>query len=111
MDVLSLSEHLNSLADEIRSINKANGWNVIQPENYLDTHRIPAILALIHSEVSEALEGWRKRDDANFREELADILIRLLDLSGGLSIDLAAEVAKKLEKNRARGYRHGGKLV
>lgn len=103
---------LNSLAQEIIEINKSKGWRVLTPEEW-DTsdYKIPAILALIHSEVSEALDAFRKNDREHFSEELADVLIRLLDCTGGLGIDLDAEVAAKLEKNRNREYRHGGRRV
>ena len=53
----------------------------------------------------------RKTDRANFNEELADAVIRILDMATGLGIDLDSEIAQKLDKNRSRGYRHGGKLV
>jgi len=64
---------------------------------------------LIHSEVSEALEAYRKGDAENFAEELADIAIRLLDAAGGYGIDLESEIVKKHEYNKTREYRHGGK--
>lgn len=64
-------------------------------------------LALIHSEVSEALEALRKGDMENFAEELADIVIRVADTAGGLDIDLEGEIIKKMEKNKKRGYKHG----
>ena len=102
---------LNERADEINKINRANGWEVLTPEDWSDARRVPTVLALIHSEVSEALEGFRHDDKANFAEELADILIRVLDCSGGLGIDLDNEVRKKLAKNRERGFKHGGKRV
>lgn len=75
------------------------------------TYKIPAVLALITSEVSEALEGFRKGDRANFEEEIADVMIRCLDLCAGLGIDIDAQITAKLEKNKLRGHRHGGKLV
>jgi NTP pyrophosphatase (non-canonical NTP hydrolase) len=104
--------YLNDLATEVIEINKANGWRVTQPHEWFDDpYKIPAILALIHSEVSEALEGFRHDDKENFAEELADIVIRVLDLAGGLGIDLDREIHVKMEKNRERGYRHGGKRV
>lgn len=78
----------------------------------VDTYRIPAILALIHSEVSEALEEFRKAHRIeHFGEELADVIIRVLDCTAGLGIDIDAAVRAKLEVNRTRGFKHGGKRV
>lgn len=64
-------------------------------------------LMLISGEVSEAHEGLRKNDTENFKEELADIVIRVMDLCGGLKIDLEAEIKAKMEKNKERPYKHG----
>ncbi|CCJ32873.1 MazG-like family protein [Caloramator australicus] len=68
---------------------------------------IAARLALIHTEVSEATEALRKDDFENFKEELADIVIRVADLAGGLNIDLEHEIEKKVKKNKLREYKHG----
>ena len=106
-----MSGALDTLAAEIRAINAANGWNVLRPEEWADTYKIPGIVALIHSEASEALEAFRRDDKANFLEELADVLIRTLDCAGGLTDGFAAIVERKIAKNRARGFRHGGKRV
>jgi NTP pyrophosphatase (non-canonical NTP hydrolase) len=67
-------------------------------------------LALIGSEVSEALDVYRRdghhrSDDFGF--ELADIQIRLLDLAGKLDIDLGHFVITKMEKNAGRPKLHG----
>ena len=70
---------------------------------------VPETLCLIHSEVSEALEAYRKGDKENFAEELADIAIRLLDAAEGYGINLEQEILKKHEHNKTREYRHGGK--
>lgn len=102
---------LQELAREIVAINTANGWSVLKPEQWGDTYKVPAILALVHSEVSEALEAFRKNDVANFQEELADIVIRVLGCAEGLQVDIEAVILAKLEKNRQRGFRHGGKRV
>ncbi len=64
-------------------------------------------LMLIVTELAEAMEAHRLQNQENFREELADTFIRLLDLCGGLNIDIAHEIAKKSEKNKNRPYKHG----
>jgi len=104
-------EPLNALAAEINEINVGNGWKVATPLSWHDERHIPTLLCLIHSEVSEALEGFRHGDRKNVAEELADTIIRVLDLAGGLGIDIDAEVEAKLAKNRERGFRHGGKAI
>ena len=104
--------NLEELSKKIRDINLINGWNVVQEKDWEDVYKIPAILALIHSEVSEALEAFRNGDIVNFREELADTLIRVLDLSGGIKdMNMDKEVENKLETNKKRGYKHGNKKV
>lgn len=67
-------------------------------------------LMLIVSEVSEALEALRNNNNQNFKEELADIIIRTCDLAGGLSIDLQEEIIKKIKINKDRKYKHGKKF-
>lgn len=66
-------------------------------------------LALIHSEVSEAMEGHRKglRDDKlphrlAIEVELADAVIRIGDLCGALGLDLGGAIAEKMEFNAIR---------
>lgn len=92
---------LNELAREIRRNNEKKGfiWNI-------ETD-IPVCLCLIHSEISEALEAYR--DDKPLGEELADVIIRTLDLADRLNVDIDREVKNKIEKNKLRGYRHGRK--
>lgn len=67
----------------------------------------PEVLCLIHTEVSEAMEAYRNADAANFAEELADIVIRVLDAAEGYHIDLEAEIEKKHAHNLTRPYKHG----
>lgn len=74
-----------------------------------EDRKTPELLCLIHSEVSEALEAYRKGDDDNLGEELADVAIRLMDMCEAFNIDLEAEIMKKHDYNKSRPYRHGGK--
>jgi len=67
------------------------------------------MIALIHSEISEALEGIRKDsfddhlpDRKMVEVELADTLIRIFDMAGGLNLDVAGALIEKLEYNRTR---------
>lgn len=84
---------LNRLAQTILEINRANGWNVTQPSDMdSNPYKIPAILALIHSEISEASEAYVIGDSENFSEELADVVIRDLDMLGGLGVDIEAQI-------------------
>lgn len=64
-------------------------------------------LALIHSEVTEALEALRVGDTENFNEELADVLIRVFDLCGALKVDIGKNVLMKMDKNKTRPPKHG----
>jgi NTP pyrophosphatase (non-canonical NTP hydrolase) len=66
-------------------------------------------LCLVHSEVSEAMEGDRKslKDDhlphRDMREvELADVVIRVFDLAGAYSMDLGGAIAEKMAFNASR---------
>jgi len=63
-------------------------------------------LLLIITEIGEATEGLRQGDIVNFKEEIADAVIRLFDLSGFLQMDLEYEIKKKMAVNRLRPSLH-----
>lgn len=77
-------------------------------KGFWESENIAEKLALVHSEVSEALEGYRKdKNDNNMGEEMADIVIRCMDICGYLKIDLIDEIVAKFKKNLDRPYKHG----
>jgi NTP pyrophosphatase (non-canonical NTP hydrolase) len=93
---------INILCKKAYMIAQSKGWHD-------EPRETGTLLALIHSEVSEALEADRKGDADNFSEELADVCIRIFDLCGSRGIDLEAAISKKMEYNKSRNYKHGGK--
>lgn len=71
---------------------------------------------LMHSELSEATEAVRKdlmSDHLPHRkgeeEELADVIIRVLDYCGAYGIPIGEVVKEKLEYNKSRPFKHGKK--
>lgn len=79
-------------------------WN---DQNTEDKRVIATKLMLIVTEVAEAMEAIRKEGFGNLGEELADVVIRVADLSGALGIDLGGEIETKALRNSIRPYMHG----
>lgn len=87
-----------------------------------DVQVIGTKLALVHSEISEALEELRegrleirfegeKNKPEGMVVELADAYIRIVHLCGMLGLDLPAAIEAKRAYNEGRPIRHGGKLA
>lgn len=94
---------------QISEIQKAVHENAVAHGWWETKREVPELLCLIHSEVSEALEAYRKHDDTHVGEELADVVIRVLDMCEAYGIDLEKEILEKHEKNKLRPYKHGNK--
>jgi len=90
---------------------KAAGWwnDLCSGESLLGKRNVGEMLCLVHSEISEAMEGHRKNlpDDKlphrpMVEVELADAVIRIADLAGALGLDLGGAIAEKLAFNATR---------
>lgn len=99
--------NLNDYATESHAAN-VKWWKDLETGEPL-TRNKGELLALIHSEVSECLEGVRKNlmDDKlpqrRMEEvELADTLIRIFDYAGGFGLDLEGAYREKMAFNAAR---------
>lgn len=112
------SLRLNALAQECHQISRDHGfwdaWTLAEPDadgNRFNPRAISEKLALVHSEVSEALEEYRKAEDwkATLPSELADVIIRAVELAAAFDLDIDGAVREKVEKNRSRPYLHGGR--
>lgn len=83
-------------------------WSLAEDQTIDDV--FPAKLALIHSEVTEALEAHRTyRPKKEIAEELADIVIRVMDTAYALGVNIGEAVMAKHRDNIGRPYLHGNK--
>jgi NTP pyrophosphatase (non-canonical NTP hydrolase) len=114
-----LCKGLNESAQVIFENNKAKGfWD--KPRN------VGEMLMLVVTELAEALEAHRKDKFSNwnweqtptreefsaevkdtFEDEIADAMIRLLDLSAGMGINIEQHIQEKVKYNAGRPHMHG----
>ncbi|MCI8332628.1 MAG: hypothetical protein HFE78_07370 [Clostridiales bacterium] len=105
--------NLNEFAEEVHENAVAHGW-------WEEERGFGEVIALCHSELSEALEEYR--NDQGFlyyngekpegiAVELADCIIRILDWCGKEGVDIEAILQRKHKYNKTRPYRHGGKRI
>jgi NTP pyrophosphatase (non-canonical NTP hydrolase) len=97
-----LEVSLNSLKNICHGLASDAGWHSAPRE-------VGTMLMLIVSEISEAMEGDRKNlmDDhlpnrKMLEVELADAVIRIMDLSGREGLDIGGAIVEKLQYNQYR---------
>lgn len=114
--------NLNDLIAEAIRDHRNAGWD--------DGRTVGDDIALMHTELSEALEEYRNGHgitevyysnipgSESFQNkpegvgvELADVVIRIMSFCGKHDIDLLDNIIQKMAYNRTRGHRHGGKVL
>lgn len=132
-----MKTNLNELSKEVYNRNIDKGfW-----DGGIESKNIGEVIALMHSELSEALEAHRKEHHAvktynllnncesiesqnekqyfrqefevavknSFEDELADVIIRVMDLCGAMNIDIDWHIEQKMKYNLLRPHKHGKK--
>lgn len=121
---------IQNMTDEVHEWAEEKGW-------WDDGRTFGDHIALVHSELSEALEAFREHkmegsggkirgdfvlpngqnSDTYWEKpegvpsELADVLVRLLHMCGFYGIDLGEQFRLKMDYNWTRTFRHGGKAL
>lgn len=106
----------------------------VADKNWPESRSPGELIALMHSELSEALEFYRENPDLVYTEgngdrsdfflsgdkgdkpdgfwiELADCIIRILHMAARYDVDMGELVLLKMVYNRNRPFKHGGKAI
>lgn len=107
---MQFSNSFDILAKEVNQIAVEKGW-------WKGERNEGELIALMHSELSEALEALRHGnppddkipDFTGVEAELADVIIRIMDMAAAKGYRVGQAVDAKVAFNRTRAYMHGGK--
>jgi NTP pyrophosphatase (non-canonical NTP hydrolase) len=121
-----VSRLINELAEDINNLAVSKGWHRTLPE---EKDYIPTAIANLHGECSELWEAYRNKQLRNpcdkadkmkaaglpemtcLEEEVADIMIRCMDMAIRLNVNIGKAIINKHKFNATRPDRHGGKLA
>lgn len=111
-----MEKSINEWAKEVHQNAVDHGW-------WESPRSVGELLMLVVSEVSEAFEEIRnghEMTETYYSEggkmegvpsELADVVIRVMDLCEFYGVDLESAIAEKHNFNKTRPYKHGGKTL
>jgi NTP pyrophosphatase (non-canonical NTP hydrolase) len=107
---MAFAIEFDAVAQEVNHIAIEKGW-------WEGERNEGELIALMHSELSEALEAIRNGnppDDkipefTGVEAELADVIIRIMDMAAAKGYRVGDAIVAKINYNKNRPYKHGGK--
>lgn len=117
-----MAKTIRNRVEEIHANAVTHGW-WDDTKNFDDRlAKIPEKILLVHCELSEAVEAYRTNDIRTTYDhetgkpegvfvELADAMIRIMDLCGACGVDIEQLIEEKHNYNKTRSHRHGNKTI